>query len=148
MVILSPAYGKIIHKAEYSNQYHIAIFLSVFDNHVQYSPVKGIIKNLKYKEGQFNVAQFFEKSNHNERLDTTIFNDKIGLIMVRQLAGLIARTIKTYVKIDQRVIQSQPIGKILFGSRVDLFLPKIVRLNPDFGVGNKVYGGKSILANV
>jgi phosphatidylserine decarboxylase len=124
---------------------HIATFLSVFNIHVQYTPCSGKIINQKYKSGEFNVANNFEKSNLNERLDTTIKNDIFGNVVVRQIAGLIARRIIPFKNIGDQVNQSEPLGLIRFGSRVDIFL----RDKPEYQIliksGDKVEIGQELI---
>jgi len=125
---------------------HIAIFLSLIDDHTQYAPDNGIVSSTIWKKGEFNIASIFKKSNFNERQDTMI-STKNGVITVRQIAGVIARTIVSFVKTGQEVKQKQPIGKIMLGSRVDLYVPFVNSIfNENFKEGDRVVGGKSILA--
>lgn len=121
--IHSPCQGTILRVIRKNGIIHIATFLSVFNIHVQYTPCSGKIINQLYKEGEFNMANDFEKSNLNERLDTTIQNPIFGNVIVRQIAGLIARRIVSFKNIGDQVQQNQPLGLIRFGSRVDIFLP-------------------------
>lgn len=121
--IHSPCQGTILKVTRKDGVIQIATFLSVFDIHVQYTPCSGKVINQVYKEGEFNMANDFEKSNLNERLDTTIENPIFGNVVVRQIAGLIARRIVPFIKIGDSVQQNEPLGLIRFGSRVDIFLP-------------------------
>lgn len=120
--IHSPCQGTILKVIRKDGIIQIATFLSIFNIHVQYTPCSGIITNQKYKSGEFNVANSFEKSNLNERLDTTIKNDIFGNVVIRQIAGLIARRIVSFVEIGNQVAQNEPLGLIRFGSRVDIFI--------------------------
>lgn len=120
--IHSPCQGTVLKVIRKNGIIHIATFLSVFNIHVQYTPCSGIITNQEYKSGEFNVANDFEKSNLNERLDTTIKNDTFGNVVVRQIAGLIARRIVSFKMVGDKVDQNEPLGLIRFGSRVDVFI--------------------------
>lgn len=120
--IHSPCQGTVLKVIRKNGIIHIATFLSVFNIHVQYTPCSGIITNQEYKSGEFNVANDFEKSNLNERLDTTIKNENFGNVVVRQIAGLIARRIVSFKDIGDQVNQNEPLGLIRFGSRVDIFI--------------------------
>jgi phosphatidylserine decarboxylase len=120
--IHSPCQGTILKVIRKDGVIQIATFLSVFNIHVQYTPCSGVIINQEYKSGEFNVANSFEKSNLNERLDTTIKNEIFGNVVVRQIAGLIARRIISFVEIGNQVKQNEPLGLIRFGSRVDIFI--------------------------
>jgi phosphatidylserine decarboxylase len=128
--IHSPCQGTILKVIRKDGIIQIATFLSIFNIHVQYTPCSGIITNQKYKSGEFNVANSFEKSNLNERLDTTIKNDIFGNVVIRQIAGLIARRIVSFVEIGNQVAQNEPLGLIRFGSRVDIF----IKDNPEYTV--------------
>jgi phosphatidylserine decarboxylase len=120
--IHSACQGTVLKVIRKNGIIHIATFLSVFNIHVQYTPCSGIITNQEYKSGEFNVANDFEKSNLNERLDTTIKNEIFGNVVVRQIAGLIARRIVSFKGIGDQVNQNEPLGLIRFGSRVDIFI--------------------------
>lgn len=123
MIIISPCEGKILKIKETENHYKIIVFLSIFDKHIQLMPINGMIVKQKYKKGTFNAAMLLKKSKHNERLETYI-RTKVGIIKVVQIAGLIARTIKSFVKPRGRYAKGAPLGMIKFGSRVDITLPK------------------------
>jgi phosphatidylserine decarboxylase len=143
--IHSPCQGTVLKVIRKGGIIQIATFLSVFNIHVQYTPCSGIITNQEYKSGEFNVANSFEKSNLNERLDTTIKNKIFGNVVVRQIAGLIARRIVSFKGIGNQVKQNEPLGLIRFGSRVDIF----IKDNPNYKVlvksGEKVEIGQELI---
>jgi phosphatidylserine decarboxylase len=122
--ISCPADGKIL-RISVIQQTHlcISIFLNFYNVHIQYAPCEGIITNKEYFKGSFHPAYIFEKSNLNEKLVTTIFNNKWGNIYVIQIAGLFAKRIISFKNINSFTYQGEPLGLIKFGSRVDLIIP-------------------------
>jgi len=150
-LILSPADGKVIaikevDELEYFNdkKIQISIFLSPLDIHVNRYPVSGEILYSKYHKGEYLVAWHPKSSDKNERTTVVIKNKKFGEVMYRQIAGVVARRIVNYAKVNSNVEQGDDSGFIKFGSRVDLFLSK--DLNLKIKVGDKVKGGLSIIA--
>lgn len=147
--IVSPADGKVIDMQEseepaFEGFYKkISIFLSPFDVHVNWIPISGKIENVIYKPGKFVFAYAPKSSEINERNDIVLTDEKSRTILVRQIAGFIARRIVCWVQPKQLVKAGEKYGMIRFGSRVDLFLPKNVILN--ITVGDRVYGGQTIL---
>ena len=137
--IVSPADGKILSIRE-SNSKIISIFMNIYDVHVNRAPLDGIIKEMKYIEGRHFPA-FTKSSEKNERL-ITIMDTEIGLIKIVQVAGSIARRIVPYIKEGQSVKKGDKIGIIRFGSRVDLYLPKEIKLK--IKAGEKLKAGESI----
>ena len=122
--VLSPAEGKIINIEYIGNKYiSISIFLSIFDKHVQIAPMDGIITNIRYKPGEFNAAQFFNKSKFNERMEFYI-KTRIGTIKVINYAGMLVRRIQSLKDVKSFIKQTDIISIIKFGSRVDIILPK------------------------
>jgi len=144
--LISPSYGKITGIRDQGDGYiRISIFLNLWDVHEQYMPVSGIIQNVNYKPGEFNGAYFLEKSDKNERMDTLI-TGPYGLVGVSQIAGYIFKTIVLDVKRGQQVEQGDKLGRIKFGSRVDLVIPNIgTKILAK--VGDKVVGGTTVLAS-
>ena len=148
-LILCPADGRVVdifYDAEKSLEgnfaYRISIFLSAFDVHVNRAPIKGVVTHIKYKPGAFKPA-FLPKSSHLNEHNDIVIEDSGKKIRVRQIAGLIARRIRCWVKKDEELRVGQSYGMIKFGSRVDIFLPENVRI--DLKKGNYVYGGKTVL---
>ena len=150
-LILSPADGKVIaikevDELEYFNdkKIQISIFLSPLDIHVNRYPVSGEILYSKYHKGEYLVAWHPKSSDKNERTTVVIKNKKFGEVMYRQIAGVVARRIVNYAKVNSNVEQGDDSGFIKFGSRVDLFLSKDLKLK--IKVGDKIKGGLSIIA--
>jgi len=149
--ILSPADGKVIlieevDEQEYFNhkKLKISIFLSPLDIHVNRYPVSGKILYSKYHKGKYLVAWHPKSSDKNERTTVVIENKKFGKIMYRQIAGAVANRIVNYAEVDKNVEQGDDSGFIKFGSRVDIFLSKDIKLKVN--VGDKVKGGITIIA--
>lgn len=118
----SPCEGTILAVSRERNLIHVAVFLSPLNVHLQYTPCQGQIIEQTYKKGEFNMAHLFEKSNYNERLETTISNNIFGKVKIVQIAGLLARSIVTFYKKGDTLDQSVPMGLIRLGSRVDIIL--------------------------
>ena len=126
----------------------ISIFLSVFDVHVQNSPVKGGIAYFKHSPGQYLNAMRADCSKFNENVLIGIISaepmgTKVG---VRLIAGLIARRIVPWVVQNETVERGERISLIQFGSRVDVYLPKDAKIKVK--LGDRVVGGESILAEL
>lgn len=128
--IYAPADGKIVVIEEVEeNEYlkekriQISIFMSPLDIHVNWLPIKGIISYFNYHKGKHLVAFAPKSSEVNERTTTVIKTANNVEILMRQIAGAIARRIVYFVKEGQEVEQGEELGFIKFGSRVDLFLP-------------------------
>jgi len=123
--------------------YKVSIFLSAFDVHVNWIPVAGEVVNIHYKSGVFMFAFLPKSSLLNERNDAVIEGKDRRTILVRQIAGLIARRICCWVNKGEHLTVGQKYGMIKFGSRVDIFLPNMVVL--EVKKGQYVYGGQTIL---
>tara|TARA_Y100000590_G_scaffold467674_1_gene647412 strand:+ start:1804 stop:2481 length:678 start_codon:yes stop_codon:yes gene_type:complete len=123
----------------------ISIFLSIFNVHINRIPTYGKIKNIEYVPGKFFNATLDKSSNENERNIILIEKNNNDLIIVKQIAGLIARRIVCYLKLNETVIQGDKLGIIKFGSRVDLYLPN--NYNVLVNLGQTVIGGETIISN-
>ena len=152
--ILAPADGKVVviektREDEYfdgEEKIQISIFMSPLNVHVNRNPVTGLIKYFKYHPGKYLVAWHPKSSTENERT-TLVYEVHKGVeILVRQIAGVLARRIKWYVEEEQCVIQGKEFGFIKFGSRVDLFLPLDAEVKVSLGQVTK--GGVTILAEL
>jgi phosphatidylserine decarboxylase len=128
-IILSPAYGTIKKIKTKDNYTHVIIFLSPFDVHVQYYPIRGkVIKQEHDFNGKFHLAFQLNKSDLNEKVITTI-KPKINInnIIVQQIAGFVVRRISTTIKNLPKdgldIEPSHKLGMIHLGSRVDIILP-------------------------
>ena len=151
--VIAPADGKIVVienvlEKEYlnENRIQISIFMSPLNAHVNRNPVSGIVKYFKYHPGQYLVAWHPKSSEKNERT-TMVLELQNGLeILVRQIAGAMARRIKWYIEEGEQVTQGKEFGFIKFGSRVDVFVP----LNSDVVVkiGDRTRAGKTVLAEL
>jgi phosphatidylserine decarboxylase precursor-related protein len=124
-MILSPAYGTIYGIEEESENIHLIIILDLFDVHVQMYPYDGeVINQIHDSTGQYKLVYDIEKSSLNEKVITTLRTIH-GDFVVQQIAGMFVRNISTTLDhIPQKVERGQKMGSILFGSRVDLILPK------------------------
>ncbi len=120
----------------------IAVFMSVLDVHVQHSPYEGTVKFLRYQPGSFKPA-FLKDTAENEYnfigLDT-----RCGRLAIKQIAGILARRVVCWVKVETELQRGQRMGLIRFGSRVDLFLPPDTK--PLVHVGEQVYAGQTVVA--
>jgi len=128
--IIAPADGKVVvieqtQEEEYFKEARIqlSIFMSPFNVHVNRSPLSGQVSYFKYHPGKYLVAWHPKSSTENERTTLVIKPPKGPEILLRQIAGALARRIKCYVQPGQQVQQSHEFGFIKFGSRVDVFLP-------------------------
>ena len=143
--VVSPANGKVVfvgetEETEYfkEKKLQISIFMSPFDVHVNRYPTSGKIKYYQYHKGKYLVAWHPKSSTKNERTTTVIENKKIT-VLVRQIAGLVARRIINYSKLNSSIKQSDQLGFIKFGSRADIFLP--LDFKPKIKVDQKTIAG-------
>ncbi len=151
-LIISPADGRIIkikHGAEDAllteKSVCVSIFLSVFNVHINRIPCDGGIARTVYSPGKF-LPAFQEKASVLNEQNSIVINHKNKKILVRQIAGLIARRIVCWVKEGYHVKMGERFGLIRFGSRVDLFLPEEIELAVK--KGDKVFGGKTIIGKI
>ncbi len=149
--IIAPADGKVVvieetYEPEYfkANRLQISIFMSPVNVHVNRNPVSGVIKYMKYHAGKYLVAWHPKSSTENERTTLVIGNDR-GDILMRQIAGAMARRICFYVGENDIVKQNEEFGFIRFGSRVDVFLPLDTKVNVN--IGDVAKGGVTVLAH-
>lgn len=121
VVVIEPVFEKEYFKDE---RIQVSVFMSVFNVHINHVPVDGEIVYQKYHPGKFLIASLPKSSELNERA-TTVFRTESGVeILVRQIAGLVARRIAIYKKPGDKVTVKDQLGFIRFGSRVDIFFPK------------------------
>ena len=151
-ILYSPAEGKIViidnvFEDEYfkANKLQVSIFMSPLNVHVNRNPISGVVDYYKYHPGKYLLAWHPKSSTKNERTTTVIENKKIKLL-VRQIAGLVARRIINYSKVGSKVDQASQLGFIKFGSRADIFLP--LSFKPSIKVGDKTTGGVTILGSL
>ena len=151
--IIAPADGKIVvleetieHEYFKDKRIQISIFMSPFKVHVNRYPISGEIKFTKYHPGNFLVAWHPKSSTENERTTIVVENNKIGPILLRQIAGAVAKRIILYAKKGEQCSQGDDMGFIKFGSRVDLFLPLDSKIN--IKMNDIVKGGKTLIASI
>jgi phosphatidylserine decarboxylase len=151
-LVVSPADGKVVQIAEVDEPtfvrgraIRISIFMNVFNVHVNRYPVSGTVRRVQRKAGRFLNAAGERASVENEQVSVGIEVDGMR-VLVRQIAGLIARRIHTYSVEGQSVSQGDRMGIIRFGSRVDVFLPDSGR--PRLKVGENTIAGTTVLAEL
>jgi phosphatidylserine decarboxylase len=152
-VILAPADGKVVVIEEVEEpeffkdkRIQVSIFMSPFNVHINRNPVSGIIKYAKYHPGLYLVAWHPKSSTENERT-TVVYEKANGMqLLIRQIAGALARRIVYYVKEGDKVEQGDEMGFIKFGSRVDLFLPLGTKI--EVKLNEVVKGGKTSIATL
>lgn len=150
-LIYAPADGKIvaieeIKEEEYfkDTRIQISIFMSPLDAHVNYYPVSGTVEYLKYHKGKYLVAWHPKSSISNERSTIVIRSNEDRSLLIRQIAGAVARRIITNALKGDKVKQGDELGFIRFGSRVDIILPSDIKVLTS--INNKVRGKKTVIA--
>lgn len=150
--VIAPADGKVvvieeIHDDEYFNdrRLQVSIFMSPLNVHVNRNPMDGEVLYSKYHPGKYLVAWDPKSSTENERHSVVIRNGN-ATVLVKQIAGAVARRIVNYLKPGQQVVQNEEMGFIKFGSRVDLLLP--VGTKVDVAIGDHVKGGVTTIARL
>ena len=149
-VILSPADGRIIHVGECDEDrflkekaLKVSIFMSLFDVHLNRTPISGKVVERNYLPGRFLVASVEKSSLLNEQNAMILESEDRFKILLVQIAGFVARRIVCYAKAGDLLRKGEIFGLIRFGSRVDLYLPPEVK--PIVRVGQHVKGGESII---
>jgi len=150
--IYAPADGTVMvieetNEDEYfkDKRIQVSIFMSVWNVHINWFPITGIVKYFKYHPGKFLVARLPKSSTENERTSVVIEDKNKRQILVRQIAGIIARRIICYAKEENQVNQNTEMGFIRFGSRVDVFLPLDAKIQVK--LGQKTTGTQTVVAN-
>ena len=124
----------------------ISIFLSVFNVHVNRAPCAGVVEYVHYAQGKYHAAWAEDASKQNERNSIGLSSDgPCGRLLVKQIAGLIARRIVCDVDVSDPLQKGQRIGMIKFGSRTEIYVAGSVGFQPRVAVGDKVKGGETIL---
>ena len=146
-VVLSPGDGRVVEVRSLPDGAgtRVSIFLSLFDVHINRSPVAGRVRSVEYRPGRFLPANLSRAALENERNELTI-EAEIGEIRLTQIAGVVARRIVCRKKPGDEVSAGDRIGLIQFGSRLEVVLPPAAL--PEVSVGTRVKGGTSILARV
>ena len=148
--ILAPADGKIVvieetEETEYFNEkrLQVSIFMNIFNVHINWFPVNGIVKYFKYHKGKFSAAYLPKSSTENERTTIVIECNNGETILMRQIAGAMAKRIVSYAPVGEKAKQDKHAGFIKFGSRVDLYLPLNTKLNVK--LGQKTVGSQTVI---
>ena len=150
--VIAPADGKIVvleetveHEYFKDKRIQVSIFMSPFNVHVNRYPISGEVKFTKYHPGKFLVAWHPKSSTENERTTIVVESEKTGPILLRQIAGAVAKRIVLYAKKGEQCSQGHDMGFIKFGSRVDLFLPLDAKIN--IKINDTVKGAQTIIAS-
>ena len=150
--VIAPADGKIVDVRVVDEPMYlktqatrISIFMSVFDVHVNRYPATGTVELVRYNPGRFLHAASDKASLDNEQASVGLRAGR-GPLLVRQIAGLIARRIVTDGAPGDRATQGARMGMIRFGSRVDVFIPAAARSTVRVAVGDRVQAGATVLA--
>jgi phosphatidylserine decarboxylase len=150
--VIAPADGKVVVIEEaYDDEYfkskrlQISIFMSPADVHQNRNPVGGEVVYSKYHKGKYLVAWHPKSSTENERHSVVIMNNK-GEVLVKQIAGAVARRIINYLKVGQKAEQAAEMGFIKFGSRVDVLLP--LEATVEVKLNQYVTAGITVLARM
>jgi phosphatidylserine decarboxylase len=151
--IIAPADGKVVVIEEvleqeyfHANRRQISIFMSPINVHVNWSPVEGVVQYFKYHAGKYLVAWHPKSSTENERTTIVVKAKNEVEILMRQIAGAMAKRIVWYVKEGQPVQQGAEFGFIKFGSRVDVFVPLDAKVTVK--IGDKTIGGQTVIAEL
>jgi phosphatidylserine decarboxylase len=150
--VIAPADGKVVVIEEmFDEEYfkekrlQISIFMSPANVHVNRNPLSGKVTYNQYHKGKYLVAWNPKSSTENERHSVVINNAK-GEILVKQIAGALAKRIINYLQVGQEVGQTNELGFIRFGSRVDVLLPLNAKV--EVGLNQTVQGGVTVLASL
>lgn len=151
-LVVAPADGRLIMMTEVDEPAFIqgsairmSIFMSVFNVHVNRYPIDGVVRYVQYNKGKFINAAAEKSSLENEQMSVGIESGK-QRVLVRQIAGLIARRIVTYSRVGETIRQGDRMGIIRFGSRVDVFVSSGTRILSK--VGDLTTAGTTVLAEL
>lgn len=150
--VICPADGKVVvieetDEVEYfhDRRIQVSIFMSPANVHVNRNPITGEVIYNQYHKGKYLVAWHPKSSTENERHSVVLTNSRTT-ILVKQIAGALAKRIVNYLSVGQKVEQGRELGFIKFGSRVDVLLPLGTKINVQ--IGQVVQGGVTVLASV
>lgn len=152
-IVVAPADGKVVVNEEVDeNEYFrdrrkmVSIFMSLTNVHANWFPVDGVVKKVEHEAGNFHKAWLPKASMENERSTIVIETEQYGEILVRQIAGAVARRIVTYAHKGDDCYIDEHLGFIKFGSRVDVYLP----LDADVlvSVGQRTVGNGTVIARL
>lgn len=151
-IIYAPADGKVVvleeaHETEYfkDKRLQVSIFMSPLNVHVNRNPLGGEVRYVQHHPGRYLVAWHPKSSTENERTTVVIANES-ATVLLRQIAGAMAKRIRNYLEEGQQVAQGSEMGFIKFGSRVDIFLPLDAQI--EVQIGQQVKGNKTVIARL
>jgi phosphatidylserine decarboxylase len=151
-IVYAPADGKVVVIEEtIENEYYkdkrlqVSIFMNPLNVHVNRYPISGLVKYFRYHQGKYLVAWHPKSSTENERT-TTVIDDGKRSILMRQIAGALARRIVAYAQEGQAAAQGDDMGFIKLGSRVDIYLPLDAKINVK--IDDKVHGNWTVIAHL
>lgn len=151
-LVYAPADGRVcvieeVVETEYfqDRRLQVSIFMSPLNVHVNRNPVSGVVNYFRYHPGKYLVAWHPKSSTENERT-TVVYDNGVAEILMRQIAGAVARRIRWYVNEGDQVEQGRDMGFIKFGSRVDLFLPLDAKI--EVVMNQHVKGNQTIVARL
>jgi len=144
-IIVSPADGKVVKIDRVGGVTKVSVFLSLFNVHVNRSPIAGKIEAVDYRKGSFKAAYNHAASVENERNVIMVSNGRIKLVFI-QIAGVVARRIVFWKRIGDSVEKGDLVGLIRFGSRVDILFPAGTEVT--VAVGDRVRGGSSPIGRI
>jgi phosphatidylserine decarboxylase len=151
-IVISPADGKVVMVTEvdepaflHGRATRVSIFMNIFNVHVNRYPVSGTVRFVHYNPGKFLNAAAEKSSLENEQMSVGIENGQTR-VLVRQIAGLIARRVVTYSREGEQVEQGDRMGLIRFGSRVDVFLPPNATVTVN--VGQLTFAGVTVVGRM
>jgi len=152
-IVIAPCDGKVVaieevYEPEYfkDKRLQVSIFMSPTNVHVNWNPISGEVKYTAYHPGKYLVAWHPKSSVKNERTSVVIEDEDGVEVLVRQIAGVLARRIVNYLEEGDEIEQGKQLGFIKFGSRIDLFLPVDTKLAVE--LKQKVKGGKTVIARL
>jgi len=151
--ILAPADGRVVEVIEIDEREFIgepavkvSIFLSLFDVHINRAPCDGEVSYLRYQRGRFLNALKAKSADYNENNAIGIANeDGLPRVMIRQIAGTVARRIVCACSLGQEVRRGEKIGMIKFGSRTELYIPRRLLGELQVSVGTRLRAGESVI---
>ncbi len=151
--VVAPADGKVVvvEEVDENDYFHdrrlmISVFMSVTNVHANWFPVAGLVKKVVHHNGAFYKAWLPKASEQNERSEILIETDAGDTVLVRQVAGAVARRIVTYPREGDRCYIDEHLGFIKFGSRVDVYLP--LNSKPLVKIGDKTVGNITVIAKL
>ena len=151
-VVVAPADGKVVVIEKVYEPDHfkderiqVSIFMSPMNVHANWYPVDGVITRVEHQKGKFHKAWLPKASTENERSLVVVTMEDGTEVLVRQIAGAMARRIVTYASVGEECFIDQHMGFIKFGSRVDLYLPLDAKICVE--LGQKTVGNETIVAN-